>query len=63
MSTASKKAVSQADKEHAEWKDKGIRSEALTKAVSLVRTEEYDTKNIVKDAQVFYQFLKGTATK
>ncbi len=59
MSTASKNAAAKEAKEHNEWQDRIWRSEALTKAVGLVRTGEYDPKNIVKDAQVFYQFLKG----
>ncbi len=63
MSTASKRASAQEVKEADEWRDRSTRSEALTKAVGLVRTAEYDPKNIVKDAQVFYQFLKGTTAK
>ncbi len=60
MSTASKKSSAQEIKQQIDWQEKGYRSEALTKAVGLVRSDEYDPKNIVKDAQVFYQFLKGS---
>ena len=60
MSIASKKSVAQISSVDKSWQDRTIRSEALTKAVSLVHTAQYDPKNIVKDAQVFYQFLKGT---
>ncbi len=60
MSTASKKSNASKIDQNNKWEDKCYRSEALTKAVSLVKADEYDPASIVKDAQVFYQFLKGT---
>ena len=60
MSEASKRAAVNQDKEINAWKDQAAKQKALELAVSLVRTQTYDPKNIAKDAQVFYQFLKGT---
>ncbi len=62
MSTASKKSDVEAAKEHSAWKDQNMRQVALDRSVGLVRGA-YEPKNIVKDAQVFYEFLKGKPTK
>lgn len=63
MSTASKRTKASETKENNEWINRGLRTDALTKAIGLMRTGEYDPKSIVKDAQVFFNFLKGNSTK
>ncbi len=59
MSNTTKKTEAAQLKEHTEWLAQNMREKALNLAVGLVRAGAYDPKGIVKDAQVFYEFLKG----
>ena len=63
MSTASQKTNAKEIKEVVSWQDQQTRNTALSHAVCLVRTGTYDPKNIVKDAQIFYDFLKRKQPK